>query len=109
MTESGTISIVPFSSTNNSSNFQVIGQPPFRKGEEPYVQVRLASPGYFEAIGTALKRGRLLGPQDDAKAGRVILVNETFAKKYLRGRNPSANGCASAVRKERSRDRWCRS
>ena len=88
VTESGTISIVPFSSTNNSSNFQVIGQEPFRKGEEPYVQVRMASPGYFEAIGTALKRGRLLGAQDDAKAARVILVNEAFAKKYLPGQEP---------------------
>ncbi len=85
MTKSGAINIVPFSSNNNSSNFQVIGQPPFRKGEEPYVQTRVATNGYFDAIGTALKRGRLFGPQDDAKAGRVILVNETFAKKYLPG------------------------
>jgi len=86
--KSGAINIVPFSSSNNSSNFQIIGQPPFRKGAEPYVETRVATPGYFEAVGTSLKRGRLFTAQDDEKAGRVILVNETFAKKYLPGQEP---------------------
>jgi len=85
---SGAIDIVPFSSSNNSNNFQIVGQPPFRKGAEPYVEVRVATPRYFETIGTALKRGRLFTAQDDEKAGRVILVNETFAKKYLPGQEP---------------------
>src|SRR6185503_5013528 len=64
------------------------GQPPFRKGAEPYVETRVATPGYFEAVGTSLKRGRMFTAQDDEKAGRVILVNETFAKKYLPGQEP---------------------
>jgi putative ABC transport system permease protein len=86
--KSGATNIVPFSSVNNSSNFQIVGQPPFRKGEEPYVEVRVATPGYFEAIGMALRRGRLFTAQDDMNAGRVILVNETFAKRFLPGLEP---------------------
>ena len=59
----GAINIVPFSSNNNSSNFHVVGQPSFRKGEEPFVQVRVATPGYFDAVGTALPARPLLhGP-----------------------------------------------
>lgn len=84
----GAVSIVPFSSSNNSNNFQIVGQPPFRKGEEPYVEVRVTTPGYFEAIGTPLRRGRVFTAQDDAKAGRVILVNETFAKRFLPAQEP---------------------
>ena len=84
----GAINIVPFSSSNNSNSFQIVGQPPFRKGENPYVEVRVTTPGYFDAIGTALRRGRLFTAQDDAKAGRVILVNETFAKRFLAGQPP---------------------
>jgi putative ABC transport system permease protein len=84
----GAVSIVPFSSSNNSNNFQIVGQPPFRKGQEPYVEVRVTTPGYFGAIGTALRRGRLFTAQDDAKAGRVILVNETFAERFLPGQEP---------------------
>jgi putative ABC transport system permease protein len=83
--KAGAINIVPFSSGYNSSNFHVVGQPPFRKGEEPYVEVRVATPGYFDAVGTALRRGRLFTGQDDLKAARVILVNEVFAKRFLPG------------------------
>lgn len=86
--KSGAINIVPFSSSNNSNTFQIIGQPPFRKGAEPYVEIRITTPDYFDAIGTTLRRGRLFTAQDDVKAGRVILVNETFAKKYLPGQDP---------------------
>ncbi|HKB67848.1 MAG TPA: ABC transporter permease [Pyrinomonadaceae bacterium] len=85
---SGVVSIVPFSSSNNSNTFQVVGQPPFTKGAEPYVEIRVTTPGYFDAIGTSLRGGRLFTAQDDAKAARVILVNETFARKYLPGQQP---------------------
>jgi putative ABC transport system permease protein len=88
VTKAGVTSIVPFSSSDNGNTFQVVGQPPFRKGEEPYVGIRVATPGYFDAIGTALRRGRLFAAQVDAKAARVILVNETFAKKFLPGQQP---------------------
>jgi putative ABC transport system permease protein len=88
VSKSGFISIVPFSSNYTSSAFQIVGQPPFPKGEEPYVERRIVTPGYFEAIGTALRQGRLLTAQDDAKSSRVVLINEAFARKYFQGQQP---------------------
>ena len=88
MMNAGIVSIVPFSSSDNSNTFQVIGQAPFTKGEEPFVEIRVATPGYFDAIGTSLRGGRLFTAQDDANAGRVILVNETFVRRYLPGQQP---------------------
>jgi len=85
VSRSGFINIVPFSSSNNSSAFQIVGRPPFPKGEEPYVQRRVVTPGYFDAIGTALRQGRLLTAQDDAKSAQVVLINETFVHKYFAG------------------------
>ena len=86
--KTGAVNIVPFSSNYNSNTFQIVGQPRFRQGEEPFVEVRVTTPGYFDAIGTGLRRGRLFTAQDDVKAGRVILVNETFAKRFLPGQEP---------------------
>ncbi len=86
--KSGAVSIVPFSSSNNSSNFQIAGQPPFREGEEPAVEIRVTTPGYFDAVGTSLRQGRLFTGQDDSRTGRVVLVNEAFAKKFLPGQQP---------------------
>src|SRR5262249_61454942 len=46
---------------------------------------RVATPGYFAAIGTELRKGRLFNARDDAQAPRVVLVNEAFAARYLKG------------------------
>jgi predicted permease len=45
----------------------------------PYVFAM--SPGYLEAAGTRLRRGRDLSWQDTAKTPYVAIVNETFAQK----------------------------
>jgi putative ABC transport system permease protein len=82
--EAGAINLVPISGMgDHSQTFQVVGQPPFPKGAQPFVQHRVATPGYFNAIGTALRRGRLFTDQDDAQAVPVVLVNETFARRFL--------------------------
>jgi len=86
--KAGAVNIVPFSSGDDSRTFQIIGQPPFPQGQEPDTQVRVTTPDYFDAIGTALRRGRLFSSQDDANATRVVLINEAFAKKFLPGQEP---------------------
>jgi putative ABC transport system permease protein len=85
----GAVNLVPVSGMgDNSLTFQVVGDSPFPKGREPYVQHRIATPGYFNAIGTALRRGRLFTEQDDAQATPVVLINETFARRFLPDREP---------------------
>ncbi|HKQ79004.1 MAG TPA: ABC transporter permease [Blastocatellia bacterium] len=81
----GAISMLPMSDSHNWSNFQIVGQPAFEKGKEPPTEVRVATPGYFAAIGTELRKGRLFNALDDAQAPRVALVNEVFAARYLKG------------------------
>lgn len=84
----GAVNIVPFSSEYDSFTFQIVGQAPFSKGHEPDSELRVATPGYFDAIGTSLRRGRLFNEQDDAKAAPVVLINETFARRFLPGLQP---------------------
>lgn len=86
--KAGAINIVPFSSNYQSRTFQIIGGTPFPQGREPEAEVRLTTPDYFDAIGTALRRGRLFNSQDDANNTRVVLINEAFAKRLLAGREP---------------------
>jgi putative ABC transport system permease protein len=81
----GVIDILPMTGSFNSSRFQIVGQPPFEKGKEPYAERRIATPGYFAAIGTELRKGRFFNAQDGAQAPRVMLVNEAFAARYLKG------------------------
>jgi putative ABC transport system permease protein len=46
------------------------------------------SPGYFEAMGIPLRRGRLLNQADRAGGPRAVVINESFAKRRLRGLDP---------------------
>ncbi len=43
---------------------------------------------FLEAMGIPLLAGRTLKPQDDAKAPKVVVVNQTFANEYFPNENP---------------------
>jgi predicted permease len=49
---------------------------------------RFVSQGYFAATGTAIVQGRDFGPDDRPTTTPVALVNRTFVKRYLNGRDP---------------------
>jgi putative ABC transport system permease protein len=48
----------------------------------------VVTPGYFETMGIALRRGRLLTEQDRAGALPSVVISEALAKGKFRGQNP---------------------
>jgi len=52
------------------------------------VYMNEVSPGFFATYGTPMLAGRDFTPQDTLSAPRVVIVNETFARKYFAGANP---------------------
>jgi predicted permease len=46
------------------------------------------SPGFFATYGTPIVAGRDFTAQDTLTSTRVVMVNETFARKYFPGTNP---------------------
>ena len=59
-----------------------------RPGERLDVHHASVSPGYFGLLRIPLLAGRDFRPEDNAAAPRVIVVNETFARRYFEGRDP---------------------
>ena len=51
------------------------------------MEVRVITPTYFRAMGIPLLKGRLLDERD-VKESRVLLINETLAKKYFANQDP---------------------
>jgi putative ABC transport system permease protein len=82
----GTVGHLPLAGQSWSSQFQAEGWPPDRVGFE--IVHRRADPGYFEALGIPLVRGRMFDSSDGPEAPLVVVVNETFAREHFPGEDP---------------------
>ncbi|HVN03491.1 MAG TPA: ABC transporter permease [Bryobacteraceae bacterium] len=80
------VSILSFRVGVNS--FAIEGHPAPRPGQEPQADYRMVTPGYFDAMGIALRQGRLFDLHDDLDAKRVALVNEMMVRKQFPRENP---------------------
>jgi predicted permease len=57
-------------------------------GEADWVQVIMASPGYFTTVGVPMLSGRDFTSSDAANFPGVAIINETMAREYWPGKNP---------------------
>ncbi len=48
----------------------------------------VVTPGYFEALGIEVKRGRPIDERDTASSQPVIVISEKLAEKFWRGKDP---------------------
>ena len=83
----GLIVPLPLASVNAMGTFAVEGRPA-EPGREQIVSLRVASPGYFRAMGLTLREGRFFGESDGAEAPGVAVVSEALARKYFPGVDP---------------------
>jgi putative ABC transport system permease protein len=84
----GAVSNLPMNGTENISGFIIEGMPPPLPNQSPSGDRRSATPGYFEAMGIPLLRGRLFRDGDAAGAPRVAVIDETMARTYWPGMDP---------------------
>ena len=76
-------SILPASGSNSRMSFSIDGQPEPAPGEKPSANVRQVSPGFFQALDIPLVMGRGFGDQDRQDAPEVVVVNQSFVRRYL--------------------------
>ncbi|PYJ09652.1 MAG: ABC transporter permease, partial [Verrucomicrobia bacterium] len=68
--------------------FNIEGRPAIDPSDLPSTNYYAVTPDYFHAMGIRLIRGRVFTPQDDAKAPRVALINETMAHQFFPNEDP---------------------
>jgi len=59
-----------------------------KPGESLDVHRASVSPGYFDLMRVPLLAGRDFRPEDDENAPAVVIVNESFARRFFDGRDP---------------------
>ncbi len=69
--------------------FRIEGEPPpVRPEDAPQGQIHSVSDGFFEALGARMAQGRVFQASDTVDSASVVIVNETFARRFLNERSP---------------------
>jgi putative ABC transport system permease protein len=69
--------------------FTLAGGPAYSDpSQRPAAGFGMVTPDFFSTLGIHIVKGRPLSEQDTAATIKVIMVNESFAKKYLQGKDP---------------------
>ena len=76
----GLISNLPIQSDGWSDNYAIEGHE--RPGAQPNALIRVAFPGYFQAVGIPLRAGRDFSASDDADGQPVAIIDEELARLY---------------------------
>ena len=84
----GAVNLLPMGNNNSNWAFGIEGGPPLEKGKYNLAEYRVVSSDYFQALRIPLKQGRAFSPQDDGKGVRIMIINETLARRYFPGENP---------------------
>jgi putative ABC transport system permease protein len=58
------------------------------RAEVPLVRFGFVSPGYMEAVGIRLQRGRTFNDRDTHTSQAVAIVNETFVRRFFPNQDP---------------------
>jgi putative ABC transport system permease protein len=83
------IDVLPFQGVASATWVSIAGRPSARPGEQLVSVVRTVTPGYFHGIGIPIKAGRDFSASDNKQESPLrFLVNESFAREYLRGEQP---------------------
>ncbi len=73
--------------TSNSSDFTRRGQPATPGARFP-IELRYVTPGYFQALGIAVRRGRTFTDRDARGAPPVIVINDSLARRQFGDADP---------------------
>ena len=84
----GVIDDLPMDENGSHQPVQVEGQPILPMSDQPEVDVRSVTAGYFQAMRIPLLSGRDLNDSDVAGRAPTVVVSESFAKRFWPGQNP---------------------
>jgi predicted permease len=88
VSKAGLVSWAPGTGHSGDNVFAAVEHPPLPKGEYQNGIRRFADPGYFEAMGISLLRGRTFREGERLESSNVVLVSQSLADKYFHGEDP---------------------
>jgi putative ABC transport system permease protein len=84
----GATSVLPFSGAWSTASFEIEGYQAPRGQPGPWGDLRIVSPGFFEAMQVPLIKGRVLTDDDRAGAPLVAVIDDEFVRRYYPDQDP---------------------
>ena len=84
----GLISHLPLGGRGVNMVFEIKDQSRLAGRIDPVADWRIISPSYFDVLRIPLRMGRVMTERDTDTTPPVIVINETFARRYFPGRRP---------------------
>jgi putative ABC transport system permease protein len=79
---------LPVEGTHRGIQFWIAGAPHVDRDSRPGAAFQAVSPGYFEAFGIKIVKGRAFTREDTASSVPVVVVNENFVHRYFPNVDP---------------------
>jgi putative ABC transport system permease protein len=71
-----------------ATDFEIVGRPPVPDEHAPIADIRTIDPHYFSVMNIPLRAGRFFSARDSADAPRVMIINETLARRFFADESP---------------------
>jgi putative ABC transport system permease protein len=84
----GAVAGLPLSGNHFNISFAVEGRPALPPAQQPSLEVRIATPGYFRTIGIPLRRGRSFTDSDGPEAPQVVVLSESAVRRFFPDEEP---------------------
>ena len=85
----GAVNMLPLVNFGFNTGFGIAGRQPLAQADRtPILELRFVSPGYFEAMGMTISRGRNVSDADTAGSTQVVVINRAMANSFWPNGDP---------------------
>jgi putative ABC transport system permease protein len=84
----GAVVNLPLATTVGDLDIQLEGRPVADSDVSPRLDWQIVTPGWFDAMGVEIVRGRAITTVDDARATGAVVLSEAAARKYWSDADP---------------------
>jgi putative ABC transport system permease protein len=82
------VDLLPLAGDQNINTFNIAGRPEALPGQGPTATILSITPHFFETLSIPLLQGRDFTANDTENSERVLIVDQTFVKRYFPHENP---------------------
>jgi predicted permease len=88
VTRVGSTMGLPLSDIRFNLSFEVEGRASLPPAQQPSLEVRVVTPGYFSAIGIPVLKGRGLVAEDGPESEKVVVLSKAAVQRYFPNEDP---------------------